>query len=55
MYLKYIQSMLNEKSLLFVMFGLDILLPVLSTFGDTNNMSANIFDFVASYINVFFF
>ena len=44
MYLRYIQSMLNEKSLLFVMFGLDILLPALSTFMDTDDMFANIFD-----------
>ena len=36
--------MLNEKSLLFVMFGLDILLPALSTFMDTDDMFANIFD-----------
>ena len=47
--------MLNEKSLLFVMLGLDILLPALSTFGDTNNISANIFDLVEDNIIAFFF
>ena len=47
--------MLNEKRLLFVMFGLDILLPALSTFGDTNNIPANIFDLVEDNIIPFSF
>ena len=41
-----------EESVKFCLqrFGLDILLPALSTFGDTNNISANIFDLVEDSI-----
>ena len=46
-----------EESVKFCLqrFGLDILLPALSTFGDTNNISANIFDLVEDNIIAFFF
>ena len=46
-----------EESVKFCLqrFGLDILLPALSTFGDTNNIPANIFDLVEDNIIPFSF
>ena len=46
-----------EESVKFCLqrFGLDILLPALSTFGDTNNICANIFDLVEDNIIAFSF
>ena len=46
-----------EESVKFCLqrFGLDILLPALATFGDTNNIFANIFDLVDDNIIPFSF